>query len=124
MDETTDTETQEAEVPAYNEGMGERDLGPKMMKLYQKADSALETANYGYAISLLQAILASQPAFLLGRRKLRSAAVRQRDAAKDQGKHLQCHYLRIYAPCCFEMPGSLHARAALKHPRSSPKRQG
>ncbi len=82
MDDTNDTENQEAEVPAHNEKMGERDLGPKLMKLYQKADSALETANYGYAISLLQAILAQQPAFLTGRRKLRSAAVRQKDAAK------------------------------------------
>jgi len=82
MDDTNDTENQEAGVPAHNEKMGERDLGPKLMKLYQKADSALETANYGYAISLLQAILAQQPAFLTGRRKLRSAAVRQKDAAK------------------------------------------
>jgi tetratricopeptide (TPR) repeat protein len=81
MEETPDTE-EEQELPAYNERINETDLPPKLKKLYLKADSALETANYAYVISLLQGVLREQPDFLVGRRKLRRAAVRQKEAAK------------------------------------------
>jgi tetratricopeptide (TPR) repeat protein len=81
MEETPDTGEEQA-LPSYNEKINENDLPPKLKKLYLKADSSLETANYDYAIALLQGVLREQPDFLVGRRKLRRAAVRLKEAAK------------------------------------------
>ena len=81
MEETPDT-GEEQELPAYNEKINENDLPPKLKKLYLKADSSLETANYDYAIALLQGVLRDQPDFLVGRRKLRRASVRLKESAK------------------------------------------
>ena len=60
----------------------EKDLSPNSKSLWLKATSALETRNYGYAISLIQAILKESPAFLIGRQWLRRAEI----AATKGGK--------------------------------------
>ena len=60
----------------------EKDLSPNSKSLWLKATSAIETRNYGYAISLIQAILKDSPAFLTGRHWLRRAEI----AATKGGK--------------------------------------
>ena len=60
----------------------EKDLSPNSKSLWLKATSALETRNYGYAVSLIQAILKESPAFLIGRQWLRRAEI----AATKGGK--------------------------------------
>ncbi len=53
--------------------MTEKELSPNAKTLWLKATSALQTQNYGYAISLLQAVLKDHPEFLTGRQFLRKA---------------------------------------------------
>lgn len=48
--------------------------------------SALELRNYGYAITLFQAVLKEEPNFLDGRKKLRMAAIKQKEGAKKSMK--------------------------------------
>ncbi len=48
--------------------------------------SALELRNYGYAITLFQAVLKEEPSFLDGRKKLRMAGVKQKEGAKKSMK--------------------------------------
>ncbi|SHJ96873.1 Tetratricopeptide repeat-containing protein [Rubritalea squalenifaciens DSM 18772] len=54
----------------------ESDLPQNLKSLWQKALSAVEVKNYGYAISIIQAILKEQPGFLEGRKVARTAAAR------------------------------------------------
>lgn len=51
-----------------------------------KGTSAHELRNYGYAITLLQAVLKDEPNFLDGRKKLRMAAIKQKEGAKKSMK--------------------------------------
>jgi tetratricopeptide (TPR) repeat protein len=49
----------------------EKELSPNAKSLWLKATSAVEVRNFGYAISLLQAVLKESPEFLQGRQWLR-----------------------------------------------------
>ncbi len=60
----------------------EGDLPKNLKDLYLKGISAHELRNYGYAITLLQAVLKDAPNFLDGRKKLRMAEVKQKEGAK------------------------------------------
>ncbi len=53
----------------------EKELSPSAKSLWLKATSAIELHNYGYAISLIQAVLKESPAFLVGRQWLRRAEI-------------------------------------------------
>src|SRR4030095_6982301 len=59
----------------------EKDLTEKTRALWLKALSAVELRNYGYAISLIQAVLKEAPGFLEARRVLRKAEI-----AANKGK--------------------------------------
>lgn len=59
-----------------------RELGRADHALWLKALAAMELRNFGYAISLLQAILKNEPEFLTGRQLLRRAEVTRQKAAK------------------------------------------
>ncbi|MDQ3621397.1 MAG: tetratricopeptide repeat protein [Verrucomicrobiota bacterium] len=61
----------------------DKDLSGNARALWLKALSAVELHNYGYAISLLQAILKEFPAFLDGRKMLRRAAVQATKGKKS-----------------------------------------
>ncbi|MCF6311336.1 MAG: hypothetical protein L3J39_02695 [Verrucomicrobiales bacterium] len=60
----------------------ENDLPKNLKDLYVKGVKAHEVKNYGYAITLFQAVLKDAPNFLDGRKKLRLAAVKQKQGAK------------------------------------------
>lgn len=51
----------------------EKELSPNGRSLWLKANTAVETRNFGYAVSLLQAVLKESPEFLIGRQWLRRA---------------------------------------------------
>lgn len=63
----------------------EADLDPKLKALYLRGVSAMELRNWGYVISLFQAVLKQEPRFLDCRRQLRMAAVKQRGDKKSLG---------------------------------------
>lgn len=63
----------------------EQDLDPKLRALYLKGVSAMELRNWGYVISLYQAVLKQEPRFLDCRRQLRMAAVKQQAGKKAFG---------------------------------------
>jgi len=50
--------SEEAKTPEYKDDVRQTQLAPNLSKLYLKAESAMEVRNWGYAVSLLQAILA------------------------------------------------------------------
>jgi tetratricopeptide (TPR) repeat protein len=60
----------------------EKDLNETQHGHWLKAVAAIELRNFGYAISLLQAILKQEPEFLTGRQLLRRSEVTQHRAAK------------------------------------------
>ena len=60
----------------------EKELNETQRNHWLKAVAAIELRNFGYAISLLQAILKQEPQFLTGRQLLRRAEVTQHKAAK------------------------------------------
>ena len=53
--------------------INEKELSANSRPLWLKATSAIETRNFGYAISLIQVILKESPNFLVGRQWLRRA---------------------------------------------------
>ena len=55
--------------------ISEKELSQQNRALWLKATSAIETRNYGYAITLIQGILKESPDFLTGRQWLRRAEV-------------------------------------------------
>lgn len=63
----------------------EADLDPKLKALYLRGVSALELRNWGYVISLFQAVLKQEPRFLDCRRQLRMAAMKQQAGKKSFG---------------------------------------
>ena len=60
----------------------EKDLSETQRSHWLKAVAAIELRNFGYAISLLQAILKQEPEFLTGRQLLRRTEVTKSKAAK------------------------------------------
>jgi tetratricopeptide (TPR) repeat protein len=60
----------------------EKDLNETQRSHWLKAVAAIELRNFGYAISLLQAILKQEPEFLTGRQLLRRTEVTKAKAAK------------------------------------------
>jgi tetratricopeptide (TPR) repeat protein len=60
----------------------EKELGETQQAHWLKAVAAIELRNFGYAISLLQAILKQEPEFLTGRQLLRRAEVAKNKAMK------------------------------------------
>lgn len=63
----------------------ESDLDPKLKALYLRGVSAMELRNWGYVISLFQAVLKQEPRFLDCRRQLRLASVKQKGDKKGLG---------------------------------------
>jgi hypothetical protein len=55
--------------------MNEKDLPDNARALWLKSMHAIEIRNYGYAISLLQAVLKDFPMFLDGRKRLRKVEI-------------------------------------------------
>lgn len=70
------------EVVQLQDDIPETALPPKLQKHYNKAESATETRNWGYAISLLQAVLVKEPGFLKGRKLLRLCAIKEKENKK------------------------------------------
>jgi len=60
----------------------EKELTESQRAHWLKAVAAIELRNFGYAISLLQAILKQEPEFLNGRQLLRRSEVTKNRAAK------------------------------------------
>lgn len=60
----------------------EKELSEPQRALWLKALAAMEMRNFGYAISLLQGILKSEPEFLTGRQLLRRAEVTKQKTGK------------------------------------------
>ncbi len=76
------SEPQNPETPKFKDELPESELPDKLAKLYNKAESAYELRNWGYAVSLLQAVLAQEPGFLKGRKMLRAAAIKETEGKK------------------------------------------
>lgn len=74
--------SEEANTPVYQDDVRQTQLAPNLNKLYLKAESAMEVRNWSYAISLLQAVLAKEPGFLEGRKRLRLAAVKENEGKR------------------------------------------
>src|SRR5258706_15599114 len=55
--------------------ISDKELPPDKRSLWLKALSAVELRNYGYAISLISAVLKDSPGFLDGRKMLRKAEI-------------------------------------------------
>lgn len=62
----------------------EKDLAEAQRSHWLKAVAAVELRNFGYAISLLQAVLKQEPQFLAGRQLLRRAAVARLKSEKKK----------------------------------------
>src|SRR4029434_4501071 len=60
----------------------EKELSETQRSHWLKAVAAIELCNFGYAVSLLQAILKQEPQFLTGRQLLRRAEVTKNKSAK------------------------------------------
>src|SRR6266480_5362789 len=60
----------------------EKELTETQRTHWLKAVAAIELRNFGYAISLLQAILKQEPEFLTGRQLLRRSEVTKHKSAK------------------------------------------
>jgi len=65
--------------------IAEKELPQNIKSLWLKALSAIQTGNLAYAISLLQAVLKDAPAFLDGRKALRSCEVQLAGPPKKKG---------------------------------------
>lgn len=76
------SEPQNPEAPKFKDELPEAELPEKLARLYNKAESAYELRNWGYAVSLLQAVLAQEPGFLKGRKMLRAAAIKDTEGKK------------------------------------------
>jgi tetratricopeptide (TPR) repeat protein len=66
----------------------EKELPEKARMLWQKAKSAAELKNHGYATSLIQSVLKESPGFLDGRKALRAIAISQQSGKKPGGSLL------------------------------------
>lgn len=84
---------EEATEQMERDDIKQEQLPDNLRKLYLKAESAMELRNWGYAISLIQAILTKEPAFLDGRKRLRLAAVKNTEGKK--GMKLGAEALKV-----------------------------
>ena len=75
----------EGEPEKAPDTVSEADLPKKLKDLYLRGESAMELRNWGYAISLFQAVLQQEPKFLDGRRRLRVAGVKANEGKKKLG---------------------------------------
>ena len=73
----------------------EKELSPNSRSLWLKATSAIETRNYGYAVSLIQAILKDAPNFLTGRQWLRRAEIAMTKGGKGFMKGLSGSSIQV-----------------------------
>ena len=73
---------EEATEAMAKDDIKQNELPANLNKLYLKAESAMELRNWGYAISLIQAILTKEPGFLDGRKRLRLAAIKNTENKK------------------------------------------
>ncbi len=71
--------TDQTNTPQGSEVVGETDLAPNLIPLWEKGKAALDVNNFDYSITLLQAVLKEEPRFLDGRKRLREAAARKKD---------------------------------------------
>lgn len=74
--------SEETEAPEVKDDLKQHELPQNLQKLVLKAESAMELRNWSYAISLLQAILVKEPAFLDGRKRLRLAAIKNNEGKR------------------------------------------
>tara|TARA_R110002096_G_scaffold4501_3_gene21048 strand:- start:736 stop:2172 length:1437 start_codon:yes stop_codon:yes gene_type:complete len=65
---------------AGSEVVTEEQINPKLRQLFMKGMSALDQKNFDYTINLLQAVLKEEPRFLMGRKRLREAAIKKKEA--------------------------------------------
>jgi tetratricopeptide (TPR) repeat protein len=63
--------------------ISDKELSPEKRALWLKALSAVELRNYGYAISLIGAVLKEAPGFLEGRKMLRRASIQASKGRKS-----------------------------------------
>ncbi len=63
----------------------EKELPPNLKPLWLKALTAVQTSNYSYAVSLLQAVLKDAPGFVDGRKLLRNCEVQVSGGQKKKG---------------------------------------
>ncbi len=73
----------------------EKELSPTAKTQWLKATSAIEQRNYGYAISMIQAVLKESPAFLAGRQWLRRAEIAQTKGGKGFMKGLSGSSIQV-----------------------------
>lgn len=82
-----ETQTQTAPLEkGASEVVSEESLDPKLKTLIKKSRDAVQTENFDYTISLLQAVLKQEPRFLEGRKLLRSTAVKKKSKAGKRMK--------------------------------------
>ncbi len=74
--------SEETNTTQYQDDVRQTQLAPNLNKLFLKAESAMEVRNWGYAISLLQAVLSKEPGFLEGRKRLRLSAAKENEGKK------------------------------------------
>lgn len=67
------------------EAISETQLTPAQADLWNKARQAVEVNNYGYAVSLLKALVVQIPGFLEGRKTLRACSIRLNPTPKKKG---------------------------------------
>ena len=80
--EALDIMSEVPETPEVKDDIRQHHLPANLNKLYLKAESAMELRNWGYAVSLIQAILVKEPGFLDGRKRLRAAAVKENEGKR------------------------------------------
>ena len=74
--------TEEEKTVAGDDVVKQHQLPDNLNKLCLRAETAMEGRNWGYAMTLFQAVLAKEPGFLDGRRQLRMAAVKENEGKK------------------------------------------
>ena len=74
--------SEEVNTPEVKDDVRQHQLAANLVKLYLKAESAMELRNWSYAVSLIQAILVKEPGFLDGRKRLRMAAVKENEGKR------------------------------------------
>lgn len=74
--------SEETNTTQVKDDVRQTQLAPNLNKLFLKAESAMEVRNWSYAVSLLQAVLAKEPGFLEGRKRLRLAAVKENEGKR------------------------------------------
>lgn len=74
--------SEEANTPEHRDNVRQSELAPNLNKLFLKAESAMEVRNWSYAVSLIQAILTKEPGFLEGRKRLRMAAIKEKEGKR------------------------------------------